>query len=647
MFGIGGFANFGVCDELRVVSQAPSDSVGHWTQLSRNDIENAGGAIPRVQSGESDEAAPRGTLVRGVLKTPLDVDAMAAFIQDFVQYAEETVLFNGTPVSQRTLHLPSERGGDLEEITAETTLWSHGNVELSGRLFETPAHLLQAEVSALTVSGDAVRIRGWLRFENGPIDVLKRGFKICSTTIQTDIGVSGVIDCDRLSPTAGRDSLDPESSALLQSIVTSMEHAAVLAVLEAPDRIAQHTRIFRYIRRHGMVSQIGNVLVELADGSENRLEDVKRKSEGDIRVFFATTKNKTLSQLLQTRGHVVVQLSGDNDKQAAIRDYLSSFCGGQPFEGRIECSEGYEVLTIFERAFLAELEQTITYAYDVLDLSLVPGKLTEDVPIYAVESTSKTLTIYVDVRHSEIQKLQQLGIGSLFSSLVAAFVREYLGTTLRGRSPKFFGSGAVNLDFLAKRKAELWVLVTDDIEVLRRGTQREVVTQADVQVIRAGGSGGSVPANQVPQEGRIPKLVRIEGVEEFEWLTGYYLRIPKTASEAYGDVIQQCEGRGAVWAGNKVMLIASDLVSTAFQFEVRLDRLITTDGAGGPVAGSAVEIAQPMQALFDGLYFPIPSTLEPFLVPSANKEVCIEVRCDWIDFTLACAWEPAPESATA
>ena len=160
-------------------------------------------------------------------------------------------------------------------------------------------------------------------------------------------------------------------------------------------------------------------------------------------------------------------------------------------------------------------------------------------------------------------------------------------------------------------------------------------------------SGGSVPANQVPQEGRIPKLVRIEGVEEFEWLTGYYLRIPKTASEAYGDVIQQCEGRGAVWAGNKVMLIASDLVSTAFQFEVRLDRLITTDGAGGPVTGSAVEIAQPMQALFDGLYFPIPSTLEPFLVPSANKEVCIEVRCDWIDFKFARAWEPAPESATA
>ena len=41
MFGIGGFANFGVCDELRVVSQAANEEVGHWTQLSRSDIESA------------------------------------------------------------------------------------------------------------------------------------------------------------------------------------------------------------------------------------------------------------------------------------------------------------------------------------------------------------------------------------------------------------------------------------------------------------------------------------------------------------------------------------------------------------------------------------------------------------------------------
>jgi len=652
MFGIGGFANFGVCDELRVVSQSATESVGHWTQLSRNDIEGAGGGIPRVSHDEDLSAAPRGTIVRGVLKDQVDPTAMSAFVQDFVQYAEEHVFFNDKLISRRPFQLPSESDRDLTAISPSETLWVHGDVELTGCLFESPGHLLQAEVRELVVGGESVRVRGWLRFENGPITVLKRGFKICSTTIGTDIGVSGVVDCDRLSPTAGRDSLDPESSSLLASIVTAMEHAAILGVLESPDRVSQHARIFRYVRRQRMIDRLGNVVVELADGSESPLEDVKRKADGDIQVFFATSKNRALSQLLQTRGHLVVQLPGDHEKQAAIREYLTTYCGAEPFDGRIECAEQYDSLSLFERAFLSEVEQTIVGSYDVMNLSLVAGRLTEDVPVFAAESNSKKLTVYVDVRHPEIQKLERLGFGGIFYSLVAAFVREYLGTVLRGRSPKFFGSGAVNLDFLAKRKSELWVLSTGDVEVLRRGTQRQVVRQADVHVITVGGGGGSagsgggVPANQQPQAGRIPKLVRIEGVEEFVALTGYYLRIPKTAAEAYGDVIQQCEGRGAVWAGNKITLIASDLISTSFQFEVRLDQLITTEGASGAVPGGAVELAQPLQALFDGLYFPIPVQLEPFLVPSGNREVRIEVRCDWIDFTSARAWEPAAESAT-
>jgi len=102
-----------------------------------------------------------------------------------------------------------------------------------------------------------------------------------------------------------------------------------------------------------------------------------------------------------------------------------------------------------------------------------------------------------------------------------------------------------------------------------------------------------------------------------------------------------------MWAGNKIMLIASDLVSTVFQFEVRLDELITLGGPDSRVAGGAVELDQAIQSLFDGLYFPIPSELERFLVPADGREVRIEVRCDWIDFISARAWEPATAEADA
>ena len=633
MFGIGGFANFGVCDELEVTSQQEADDEGHWTRLSRQEIEAAGGAIPEVKFGASEDASPRGTIVRGRLKTSTNVDDLRTYLRDFVRYAQEQIYFNGELISGDALRI--DRPETASAIGGETS-WSHGNVQLQGALYEDATNTLSAELSGLVVDGTSVRLVGRLRFESGPLDLLKRGFKLCATTIGTHIGVSGVLDCDVLAPTAGRDSLNPESSALVNDIVACMERVAVSTVLESPARIAQHTRIFRFVRANGLIDQLGNVVVELADGSQLLLSEVARRSETGLRVFFATSQNRSLSQILQARGHLVVQLPADRDKQLAVRDYLTSLCKAEAFEGRIECSEVYESLSRFEKAFLAEMEETIIRGYDVSGVKLVPGSLTEDIPVYVPAAGGSELTIFVDVRHAEISKLERLGITALFTSMVAAFCREYLGQALRGRSPKFFGSGAVNLDWLAKRRSELWVLLTDDIEVLTRQSQRQVVTTSDVEVVQAGPVQGS---DQQPLPGREPKLVRIEGTAEFAELFGYYLRIPSSAYVAYGDVIQECDSLGAVWAGNKILFVASDAISSAFQFEIRLDRLITTGEGTSPTTEGASQLARPLQSLFGGLYFPVPTELEQFLVPKEAGEIRIEVRCDWIDFASARAWQ--------
>ena len=45
-------------------------------------------------------------------------------------------------------------------------------------------------------------MKGRLRFEAGPIDAFKRGFKLCATQVPTTIGVSGRLECDLFVPTA-------------------------------------------------------------------------------------------------------------------------------------------------------------------------------------------------------------------------------------------------------------------------------------------------------------------------------------------------------------------------------------------------------------------------------------------------------------
>ena len=636
MFGIGGFANLGVCETLIVTSQA-ENTPGQRTELRRADIEGTIG-LPQVRQQRSDQAAPRGTIVEGILQAPAEAYELRQYVHDIVKFCRELIYFNGDLIS-----------GDQPEVLSAVhspTMdgrWLHNGVEVTGTLSETEAKILIATLEGLSIGGTHTDLSGVLRFEGSGIDILRRGFKLCSTAFATTIGVSGFIDCDLLSPTAGRDSLDAESNALVAKIIATMEHAAVLAVLESSDRIDQHTRIFRYVRSHGLVDRIGKVTVQSAAGGWLTLDEVRSRAKNGTQVYFANSNNATLTDILLTRGHMIVNLPSDNYKAAAIREYLSSI-GAKALTGHVECEEEYSDLSRFEKAFLGELAETITYVYQVHGVRLTAGRLTEDIPVFVANPASRNrapLRIYIDSRHPEVDKLARLGMTSLFRSMVSAFCREYLGPTLRSRSPKFFGSGALNMDWLAQNRSEAWVLLTDDIAVVNRAAQRQVVTASDVHVVVASRNGG-VQSPGINEGEAQPKLVKIEGGEEFKDLEGYYLRVPKSSYDAYGDVIVDLDERGGVWTGNRILLVASDAISTAFQFEILLDRLLVATGTG-LLSQGAVVLDRPIQQLFEGLYFPVPPELEEHLVPEGDQRIPVEVLCDWIDFAGSRSWKAREE----
>ncbi|MDX5929276.1 MULTISPECIES: ATP-binding protein [Acidiphilium] len=644
MFGIGGFANFGVCDILEVISQTAGAADGTLTRLSEADIQKAGAAIPSVTVEQSDVAAPRGTVVVGHMRKPPNVDELKRYLLDFVRFVPTKIYFGGQRIPQGKF-ADLENRENLTEIRQGTQQWQSGDMVITGRLYADRGHAIIAAIDGLTIGDESISLVGFIRFENGPIDVFKRGFKLCATQIGTTIGVSGRLDCDRFIPTAGRDSLDAPTTSLLGRIVHALEKIAIEAVLESPERIGQHTRIFRYVLQHGLVNQLGKVKVTLADGSESTLAEIRRRAEqGGVGVFFGLAQKQALNQIMQARGHIVVLLSSDRQRQDAERRYLEQFCNAKPFDGMIDCTERYAELSRFERVFLSELELNISKSYEVQNFRLIAGKLTEDIPVFVKEhGSAQPIEIFVDVRHPEIVKLQDLGYSALLYSLIGTFCREYLGPSLKKWSPRFFGDGALNLELLAKRRSELWILLKDDIGIVRKGGQKQVVTRSDVQVVTVGGGQHHQPE---PQPGKpLPRIIHVIDEQGSTGLGGYYLRLPDPAYNAYGDLLPECESRGVVWAGNKIMYVASDTVSAAFQYEIRVDEVVAADVNGSIRAEGAIQLDRPLQEMYGGMYFPIPGSLERFLVPQGNSELRLELHCDWIDMRTAKHWQ-AREAAT-
>ena len=115
------------------------------------------------------------------------------------------------------------------------------------------------------------------------------------------------------------------------------------------------------------------------------------------------------------------------------------------------------------------------------------------------------------------------------------------------------------------------------------------------------------------------------------------------ATSAFSDLIVDCDDRGAIWMGNRISLVASDAISTAFHFDIQLGRLLVTTGTG-LLSHGAVELDRCIQQLFEGLYFPVPSELEEYLIPVGDQEIHIKVQCDLVDFAGLRGWEARDES---
>lgn len=639
-FGIGGFANFGICNKLEVISKTQEATHGTLTSLSEEDIQRAGVRIPTVTVEASDDSAPRGTIVVGHLRNDPNVEEMRRYLRDFVRFVPIAVFFNGEKVSQAKFTDLDDKE-NLKEISAGTQQWTDGGLSVVGRLYEDRGHTLVAAIEGLKVGGQEVILCGQIRFEAGPLDVFKRGFKLCATQVPSIIGTTGRLDSDRFVPTAGRDSLDDMTTAFLGQIAQALERVAVLAVLDSPERIAQHTRIFRYVVKRGLIGEIGKVRVGLADGSDAMLADIKRRAEeGGVSVFFGSAQKQALNQIMQARGHIVVLLSGDAYRRSAEQLYLQRYCAAKPFDGMIDIIEPYAELTRFHKFFLGELEFNVNKSYEVRSLRLLPGKLTEDIPVFVREhGKDKGLDILVDVKHPEIAKLESLGYTPILYSLVSTFCHEYLGPSLKKWSPRFFGNGALNLELLSKRRSELWVLVKDDVGVVRKGGQKQVVTRSDVHVVDV--RPGQVAAPQPHPTKAKPRILRIVDDDGTTGIGGYYIRLPDSAFNAYGDLLPDCESRGVIWAGNKIEYVVSDAVSAAFKYEIRLDQVVAAVASSGETrAEGALPLDRPLQQMFDGLYFPISSPLEPFLVPSADNEIRLELFADWFDIRTAKHWTP-------
>lgn len=647
-FGIGGFANFGVCEKLTVVSRTVDCLVAHETSLSKAEFSTLEGQLPTVKYRESSQLDSHGTIVVGLAESDFDKKRLLEYIKQFVTNVEEPIYFEGTRISGGRKATIGENYTPITEILTARA----GPVQFSYRLYKDEGASLAAEFIDAAEAEKTIDFAGFVRLENGSVRTFKRGFRICEVSINSRIGISGWFDSDLVTPTAGRDTVNAGSLSKITNIFRCVEGHARKIVVKDEELLSEHIRLLPDILAAGDLSSLALLRVRTLDGRTFLLSDVEKMSD-ERRVFYSVASAATpAAEVLQAKGDVVVCVSGDRNRRRAEIAYLTHRCKASQFDNLIERLEPYVELDDFERALLAELDMAIRRLYQPEAFSFFPGKLTLDVPIFWSDKKEVGKTVvYVDTRHPEFEKLRPLGYSPLLWSMIEAFSREYLGDTLKKRSTKFFGDGAIDLEAFAKSHSELWELVPSEIEtsmmgpsegaVRRRGfgAQVEIVSAQDITQVQVspGSEHYQAHAAENGSDAGVPgKLLQIVDNNAGTGLGGYYIRIPISASKAFGEIIRTFSTFAVVWFANCITWSGTDELDTAFLYHVTLEELI--HGVAEPHGAIELDSSR-LQYFRNHVYFFIPTDFHRYIVPR-NEENAIKVSVthQLVDLGKSRAW---------
>jgi hypothetical protein len=653
-FGIGGFANFGVCETLEVISKTSSCALAHKTSLSKESFSDNLGSLPKVSCVDSDEIEVRGTIVRGYREAGFNKQQLVNYIKEYVQYVKEPVYIDDILISNREIKKPRE--GNQRAVLG-LKKYDIGDLSIEVEVTADESNTLIIYISDIIFDGKSNPCDAVLKLHSGAIDIYKLGFRICPVNISSTIGASGYFDSNVFQPTAGRDSLNDASLSRLTRIIRAIEEIVSPVILSDSDLLANHIRMLPIFNNQGKLAQLGLLKVSTIDGRNYTLGEIKKLSQEGKRIFYTHTGVKTAaSEVLTARGHVIIKISTARQRRSAEETYLTRICNGERFDNLLECLEIYDELDRFEKTIVSELDYVIRKLFSPPSYKFVTGKLSLDAPIYWSDKKESGKTIvFLDTRHGEFQKLKPLGYSTLLTSMIEAFCREYLSDTLKRQSTKFFGTGAVDFDSYSKSHIELWELLASDIEISTisspnknakagyrgSGARISVMKSSDISQVTITKNEGvkEEEAKENESTKSSPKILQIIDETKNTGLEGYYIKLPQTATNAFGDLIKTFPSFVVVWFANRITWQVSDLHNSAFLFDIALDKIITSTSDGKLSHGSEELSTLKIHSYSNSLYLFVSFPIVDFIIPKDNENpIKLEIRHELVDIEGARSW---------
>lgn len=656
-FGIGAMANFGIAEDLIVVSESAYNGERTECRAQRSTLSVTEDCIdfqPLEPTGTP------GTQVLATMQTGKMIDVVQAisYVKGFVAHLQIEVKVNGEIASGQPIEEAVPRLVETwrhTEEQAEIGPHLRADIDLTGSIAgEVRIDLWNIQLDGVLIYGRMV-----LRQGIGNMRTFRSRFGLATAGVSSAYSFGGIADFLFLQPTAGREALTTDSLQTLQRLVTPIDDFVSLKLSDRPESNA-NAHFVSWAANRGRWDLCGHLRVRIEPGDSATLHQVCARSQETPVIVYAGNDSATIGLASAERPMVV--LSRGSPRNNMELTFLRN-------RGKItELTDDPKVLSaklpteysLAESALAFRLASILSNDY-FLNADFRFGKVSHGLPILANRGSTPVDIVLDPDGHSvrlmlDVYDREYVAFGHMakdfvrnvifpkISDLVPSATRQGAEAFLKSihRSREIFEYEVTDLESLAS----LWQDYLNGKITMTQAATRSGTMARSYQVIDATVAGAvrDVVPDVVDNEREMrgphrpsfeaePSIQRLDIETERKLLTiadneealkGYrcFIAITDRVREERGDFFLQPHRTSVVWGGQKALFIFEHQSGGfGLYYDVQAPGLIAEQSGGGAFETCTI-------VMKNRIFIPVPEGLRRSFLPQPGERKRLEVRCD-------------------
>jgi len=649
-FGIGGMANFGVCNKLIIETESLETNERIISDVEKSKLSITQDCINIQKVTPTKEY---GTKIIVSLDDNVDINLEQAkhYLSSYVKHLPVTVKINDEIIS--LLPIIEEFEDTTASLQKSWTQYQFNEFKADVLVQCNETGRISSILTNIAISDKEIPGVIALKQDGGHLWGYRSSFGLAPIPMKSHYSFGGVVNLSVLTPTAGREALSRDSIEITKNFINLVEHC-VSQTLSESELSNRNTAFMSHIYSIGKIDYASKLKIRVDPIQQLSLGKLKELSKYRKYNYYEGNDESIITTYATPTDPLVI-LSTRNPRRRLESIYIQKYCNINLVTDTPRVLDSYSdfTLEIDELSFKIKVQTILEYDYALKNVEIKFAKLSHNLPIYVQNPSGEYVEIFIQRRHNTVQSVLQFYYTSydVFPGFIKDYIRQYIYPRIQKWVPSSTKEGADVLQKILRQRRELYVIEREDVgltsvladykagkvgmeAVAQTANRLRTVQTEEIQKSNVGTIENEIPdltlspvvknttitddsmyipappINRSDVETNKKLLISKSNLNNFNM----FLAISDRAFRYQYDFFISPHKTRITWGGNRITFIfthASDIFSIYYDVELLEDAKGIT---GGKVFSTTTIITK------NRIFIPVPKILEHFFTVEEEKK---------------------------